>query len=923
MARRSAHRRHSPRAGVLVTHARFRHEAAWKPRRAKSGGNLSLPDHPLLAITACIATVAACIVAYVFTQPARQAEPHGREAGDQPGTAAGERRASEQPARRQLPPVAAMGTPPRATEAGAQGSYGSDRRSAASTEAQRSQPSQVSAGQPSGQEPRVDGYVFDGKLGSGGQGTVWRARRQTDPDAVVAIKICEKENAREMENLEALSGLQHPNIVQYIDFWKRESRSECALIMAYVDGMPLSTHLQHESGGKRSLKWDEASTVMHGILSGLKCLHTMQGGAMLHRDVKPDNVMLKATPVTNVADVILVDFGLSKRMDVGQTVTAGERMIGTPAYLSPEVLAGMSSRDFDSRVDVWAAGVVFYEMLAGELPFSGENPYALIEAIRSDDVKRVGAAGAGGNRFVSKSLAKKRDARFQDASEMLAVFELVCKDRHSVPEQLSESHTETMPRSGQQLPSAEPAAGPGGPTRETSGPQQTTAQGKPVIEGFFCKRILDKKQLRRDYEKLEKGDAVDKEQQLRELNQLIMDSVESIDVHKEAQELQSSLSGGRRVFEVCINSQPSFDTFSRSMRSARERNVRLLHLSGHGGSRCGFFWLKDQAVSTEYEEISIDKFVGILRTEVAGANGGSIECVVLNACETEDMGKKLRSTGVSHVVCWRSEVQDNTAREFALQFYASLNEQDPLQRRDYQRAFRHAVARIGPGGAAARAPMKHLADGAVDYVCFLSEGSMNGGEFPDTGFIRADDDGCDDDTRSLNNDKGSAELAAFAALGFDPELLGKITEGVRKHEAKTLLDPAEYGLEYSTYGTRLVYLSKSAVKKLFGSSKLKGYVHECSRPNCDVCQAGESLWQRNGPICQRARHTQAKKVRDAIKHLKKSLQVRTSTSRCIDACRHSHKTCGHCQMLLCIERCVGELKSLHPDASTRAPAVPT
>ena len=145
-------------------------------------------------------------------------------------------------------------------------------------------------------------------------------------------------------------------------------------------------------------------------------------------------------------------------------------------------------------------------------------------------------------------------------------------------------------------------------------------------------------------------------------------------------------------------------------------------------------------------------------------------------------------------------------------------------------------------------------------------------------FIRADDDGCDDDTRSLNNDKGSAELAAFTALGFDPEMLGKITEGVRKHEAKTLLDPAEYGLEYSTYGTRLVFLSRSAVKKLFDSSKLKGYVHECSRPNCDVCQAGESLWQRNGPICQRARHTQAKKVMDAIKHLKKSLQVQTSSA---------------------------------------------
>ncbi len=75
------------------------------------------------------------------------------------------------------------------------------------------------------------------------------------------------------------------------------------------------------------------------------------------------------------------------------------------------------------------------------------------------------------------------------------------------------------------------------------------------------------------------------------------------------------------MFEVSVNAQPSFDTFKSSMRSAKERNVRLLHLSGHGESLCGFFWLKDQAASTEYEEVSLDTFIGILKTELAGANG--------------------------------------------------------------------------------------------------------------------------------------------------------------------------------------------------------------------------------------------------------------------------------------------------------------
>ena len=101
---------------------------------------------------------------------------------------------------------------------------------------------------------------------------MWLARGQSDPDTKVAIKICKNSNEREIENLEALSRLRHPNIVQYIGFRMRE----CALIMKYVPGKPLSAHLQDDSGGKRSLTWDEASVIMLGILSGLKCLHTMQ-----------------------------------------------------------------------------------------------------------------------------------------------------------------------------------------------------------------------------------------------------------------------------------------------------------------------------------------------------------------------------------------------------------------------------------------------------------------------------------------------------------------------------------------------------------------------------------------------------------------------------------------------------------------------
>jgi GTPase SAR1 family protein len=265
--------------------------------------------------------------------------------------------------------------------------------------------------------------------------------------------------------------------------------------------------------------------------------------------------------------------------------------------------------------------------------------------------------------------------------------------------------------------------------------QGRQAQGRlPVIEGFFCKKNPDKKQLQREIEALRSTDAMDRDEQLKTLDSMVEDSVETIDVHQEAQELNNLFTHVRPTFNPSINSQPCFRNFSDSMLSARDRNVRLLHLAGHGNRRCGFFWLKSSAVSTEYEEVPIDRMSGILKTEAA-ANGGTIECVVLNACETEEMGKKLRIAGVSHVVCWRSEVQDMTAKRFALDFYAGLNQQE--QGQDYGRAFEQAVGRMDSGGGAARVPKKHLAAGAVDYVCLLSE---SGDRFPDTGHIRQGQD---------------------------------------------------------------------------------------------------------------------------------------------------------------------------------------
>jgi hypothetical protein len=175
-----------------------------------------------------------------------------------------------------------------------------------------------------------------------------------------------------------------------------------------------------------------------------------------------------------------------------------------------------------------------------------------------------------------KSIAEFQGAFFQGSSAY-AMDEVVVRVRDLVMK--LETETETS--------AGECAVSPAAVVVRSSAEQQddraqpSASQGRlPVIEGFFCKKNADKKQLLRDIEAVKRADDVDKDERWTQLTAQLM-ALETIDVHKEAQVLTSSLSGGRRVFEMHVHPQPSFDTFKSSMRSAKERNVRLLHLAGH------------------------------------------------------------------------------------------------------------------------------------------------------------------------------------------------------------------------------------------------------------------------------------------------------------------------------------------------------
>ena len=164
-----------------------------------------------------------------------------------------------------------------------------------------------------------------------------------------------------------------------------------------------------------------------------------------------------------------------------------------------------------------------------------------------------------------KSIADFQGAFFRGSSAD-AMHEIVVRIRDLVmkPEtetEISAGECAVSPTAVAVRPSAE---------QQDDRAQPSASQGRlPIIEGFFCKKIADKKQLLRDIEAVKSADPADKDERLTQLEAQLK-ALETIDVHKEAQELKRCLSGGRRVFEVSVNPQPSFDTFKSIIRSAKE-----------------------------------------------------------------------------------------------------------------------------------------------------------------------------------------------------------------------------------------------------------------------------------------------------------------------------------------------------------------
>ena len=255
-----------------------------------------------------------------------------------------------------------------------------------------------------------DRYRLEAKLGSGGMSTVYLARDET-LDRPVAVKLMHREMTEQREQLErfnqearAVAKLSNPNVVAVIDAGEDQGRPY--IVLEYVQGETLKQRISRVG----SLDATEALAYALEVAQGLGVAHERN---MVHRDVKPQNVLIDATGRAK-----LTDFGIARELN-DEGVTATGRVIGTTDYVAPEQAMG---KDVDPRSDIYSLGIVLYEMLTGDVPFEADNQIGVamkhvneelpdVQVIRPD----ISAASA---RVVDKATAKNPDDRYQTIEDM-------------------------------------------------------------------------------------------------------------------------------------------------------------------------------------------------------------------------------------------------------------------------------------------------------------------------------------------------------------------------------------------------------------------------------------------------------------------------------------------------------------------------
>jgi serine/threonine-protein kinase len=254
-------------------------------------------------------------------------------------------------------------------------------------------------------------YTLIEEVGQGGMAVVYRAQDET-LKREVAIKILHQHLAGEPESkarlereAQAVAKLHHDNILEIFDYSGHDSQSSY-IVTEFIDGQTLKQFLS-----ARPLRFPEVAALISVEVCG--ALAHAHGVGILHRDVKPENVMVRKDGL-----IKLMDFGIAQVLDLERMTVTGQ-LLGSPAYMAPEIVEG---KQLDFRTDVFSVGIMLYLLATGSLPFTGKNPHEVLRRItegKFPDPRMVGrGVDQALSRIITRALARRPEDRYPDVGPL-------------------------------------------------------------------------------------------------------------------------------------------------------------------------------------------------------------------------------------------------------------------------------------------------------------------------------------------------------------------------------------------------------------------------------------------------------------------------------------------------------------------------
>lgn len=258
-------------------------------------------------------------------------------------------------------------------------------------------------------------------IGRGGHGVVFEAR-DTLLDRDVAVKVLAlrpergDDEARFLREARAAARVEHPGVVRVLDLGRDEAAGCVFLAQELVRGATLRDWMEEQLVATPA----QAMALLGPVMEGLAAAHAR---GVVHRDVKPENVLLAEGPDGSVTPRV-IDFGVASLAGRDEPATPGGRISGTPAYMAPELARG--EREPDARADVWAVGVMLYELLLGRRPYDADGTRALVAALAHAEpvrfARRAPEASAALCEVVERALAPAPDDRYPTLDAMRAAL---------------------------------------------------------------------------------------------------------------------------------------------------------------------------------------------------------------------------------------------------------------------------------------------------------------------------------------------------------------------------------------------------------------------------------------------------------------------------------------------------------------------